>query len=722
MNERPTLLKPVGPESLAGEHDFQLGEISVWPSLREVRAGDKHEILEPRVMQVLVALSRANGAVVSRDELIRQCWGGRIVGEDAINRCVSKIRQLSDFGGSTSFEIETIPRVGYRLLRAPAKELSQPQHAIIVQPQALAALAEPRPISIWRRIGRSGRITLLMVLAIVTAIAAAWSFAPRAEREWRVVESHMPFISTPLAERAPDISPNGSMLAYSAGPDYLHRSIYLRLLSGGEPLRLVGPPLSGYSPVWSPDDSQIAFYLFTPGKSCRIMLVAALGGKPREVGRCSSADLPTLAWDRTNTGILFNDSPSAGVPGAIYRLDLNEGRTQQLTHPIRGASVQDDKATISPDGTTLAFRREMNWEKSDIRLRTLATGVERVLLAGSDGENNVFAWSNDSKVLFIARNISWGASLWAYPVDGSAPQRIIDSPMQIPWLSSGPDGLLAMTLERSERDIAAAPASGGQAVTVLDANDSGAFSFAYSKDGTLAAIAPRSGATSLLIAGKDGALHELLRLKGSLGGALRWSPDGTRLAFIERGEPDFQITIADRQGRILQRISYRALEMDWLDWDNDGKSLILTSLDSRGWRARRVHFSNPARRPEPVAPYGWRHVTLRGEIMLGVKDGADGIWRIDGTTPKQLTNWPSRKLPWLWTATDDRIVYPDFSNPDAPVFLAIPLTGGMPQPVGYPASMSRGATLALNPRTGLVTYMRLKRFDADIGWLRLARR
>jgi DNA-binding winged helix-turn-helix (wHTH) protein len=115
VNERPALLKPVGPASLAGEEDFQLGSIWVRPSLREVEAGGVRETLEPRVMQVLVALARANGAVVSRDALIQQCWGGRIVGEDAINRCVSKVRQLSELGGSKAFDVETIPRVGYRL-------------------------------------------------------------------------------------------------------------------------------------------------------------------------------------------------------------------------------------------------------------------------------------------------------------------------------------------------------------------------------------------------------------------------------------------------------------------------------------------------------------------------------------------------------------------------------------------------------------------------------
>jgi hypothetical protein len=37
-------------------------------------------------MEVLVALARANGAVVSREALIESCWGGRTVSDDAIER------------------------------------------------------------------------------------------------------------------------------------------------------------------------------------------------------------------------------------------------------------------------------------------------------------------------------------------------------------------------------------------------------------------------------------------------------------------------------------------------------------------------------------------------------------------------------------------------------------------------------------------------------------
>ncbi len=119
-------MRPAGID-LAHETDFRLGALLVSPSIREVRATHGSEIVEPRVMQALVCLARAQGAVVSRDDLIRSCWGGRAVGEDAINRCIGKIRQLAEMEGEASFVIETIPRVGYRLIAVESGATNPPQ-------------------------------------------------------------------------------------------------------------------------------------------------------------------------------------------------------------------------------------------------------------------------------------------------------------------------------------------------------------------------------------------------------------------------------------------------------------------------------------------------------------------------------------------------------------------------------------------------------------------
>ena len=99
---------PAPPIELAHAPAFILGGLEVRPATLEVLARGRREVLQPRVMQVLVALAGRCGEVVSRDDLIQSCWGGHIVGEDAINRCISLLRRLGRTQGS--FDLETVPR------------------------------------------------------------------------------------------------------------------------------------------------------------------------------------------------------------------------------------------------------------------------------------------------------------------------------------------------------------------------------------------------------------------------------------------------------------------------------------------------------------------------------------------------------------------------------------------------------------------------------------
>ena len=101
---------------LAHELPFNIGMLTVHPATRQIECDGTHATIEPRVMQVLVALGRASGRIVTRDELIDRCWDGRIVTDDAINRVLSRIRQVAcDIGGG-SFKVETVTKVGYRLV------------------------------------------------------------------------------------------------------------------------------------------------------------------------------------------------------------------------------------------------------------------------------------------------------------------------------------------------------------------------------------------------------------------------------------------------------------------------------------------------------------------------------------------------------------------------------------------------------------------------------
>ena len=109
------------PFVLAHEIPFFIGSLYVEPALRRVvRDGGAETIVEPLVMQVLVALARARGDILTRDELVDRCWGGRIVGDDSISRVIALVRKLGAGFGEGAFTVETITKVGYRMLVAGA--------------------------------------------------------------------------------------------------------------------------------------------------------------------------------------------------------------------------------------------------------------------------------------------------------------------------------------------------------------------------------------------------------------------------------------------------------------------------------------------------------------------------------------------------------------------------------------------------------------------------
>jgi len=113
-------------------------------------------------MQVLVALSRTGGEAVTRDQLVASCWGGLAIGDDAINRCIGRLRRIAEEEAPGAFVIETLPRIGYRLRRG----------------DSAATKVTPRWRSIPWRIGFVGILAAAVVAAGVWVSLAALDSRP----------------------------------------------------------------------------------------------------------------------------------------------------------------------------------------------------------------------------------------------------------------------------------------------------------------------------------------------------------------------------------------------------------------------------------------------------------------------------------------------------------------------------------------------------------------
>ena len=145
----PSMRASLSPIILAQEADFHLGDLLVSPSKRLVVPSHAHqaagERLQPRIMQVLIALAHRRGEVVSRDEMIAVCWGGFAVSDDAINRCIARIRRLSETHGG--FTLETIARVGYQLNETGVAEQAPVLDTPMLSEASIEALLSPGAVT-----------------------------------------------------------------------------------------------------------------------------------------------------------------------------------------------------------------------------------------------------------------------------------------------------------------------------------------------------------------------------------------------------------------------------------------------------------------------------------------------------------------------------------------------------------------------------------------------
>jgi len=707
---------------LAREADFRLGGLQVSPSTREVERDGQREALEPRVMQVLVALYRAKGAVVSRDDLIVRCWEGRIVGEDAINRAIWRLRKLAEADGDANFTIETIPRVGYRLMGGVPLAAAETGLAAVfpaVEAGETTVLPGPAISSLPHR--RHWRLVAGMVLLAAGASAiAAWLLWP--ERHW-AVESSRSFISTLALEHEPAFSPNGAMLAYTSGSDGEPSKIYVRNVSGGDPVKITSGADDDFSPSWSSDNTHLAYVIEKEGEPCRLMIATAPAGGSREAGRCRTAVYSSVAWQPARSFLYYADRTHLNDPGGravgIFRLDLDTGARLLITER---ATATLGGLRFSPDGKWLLYQWGAGFGITNIVIRDLASGKEKTLTGIS--QTGSAAWSGDSRTIFVSSMKGFGSTITAYSVDGAPSYAIFNATTSISHLAAGPDGLLALESEPNRKNLARASPTPIAQPDIIDPANGSTGSLTYAPDGTLAFVSNRSG-TNAVWTMKPGSPPTLLYDAGLAGlSRMQYSPDGTRLALIVSTQPGVTVRILTASGASVASFHNSMVGSGLPTWTPDGKSVILT--DAADFRPYRIAIDNPTQRNPVAAPF-WFGITIRPEGTFAIRGAGPGIWRIDKGPQLLNAKYPAIFNP-LIAFRGDSVLIPDFDAQGGPRILAQPLSGGSDKIVGYaPGATNQRAngfqsSFAANPKTGEIVYVAWVQRDSNIDLLTLTRR
>ncbi|QOY20083.1 AAA family ATPase [Xanthomonas citri] len=113
---------------------FRLGPLLVEPERLTLIDDGQTITLEPRMMEVLIALAERAGEVISAEQLLIEVWHGSFYGDNPVHKTIAQLRRkLGDDSRQPRF-IETIRKRGYRLL--PKVMFPDDYRGAVIGPQA----------------------------------------------------------------------------------------------------------------------------------------------------------------------------------------------------------------------------------------------------------------------------------------------------------------------------------------------------------------------------------------------------------------------------------------------------------------------------------------------------------------------------------------------------------------------------------------------------------
>lgn len=149
--------------------DFTVGDRLVRPSLGQILNGEEAVHIEPRSMEVLVALAHQAPELFPKRELIESVWVDVFVSDEVLTHAIWDLRRAFGDDASNPEFIQTIPKRGYRLIAPVVPE---------GDPKKVNGVPAPQPSALKRALLL---LAVLVILGLVLAVAFLRPSAPADE-------------------------------------------------------------------------------------------------------------------------------------------------------------------------------------------------------------------------------------------------------------------------------------------------------------------------------------------------------------------------------------------------------------------------------------------------------------------------------------------------------------------------------------------------------------
>ena len=348
---------------------FALVDVEVRPASNELVVAGTPVRVKPRMMDVLLRLAAANGETVGRQTLLDDVWPRRIVNDEVLSRVIADLRvALRDDARDAKF-IETIPKVGYRLV-APVVRMAAagPGDAGAAQPALPppdlrtsesarhsapgAAARSPRRTSRWAVAGAGVAAIAFTAMLVLRPTAPAPALQSDIERQLARAEA---FSSEVALELAPRFSPDGTRVAFAAYADG-RAQVVVRTVADTQRITLGDPADANLSPVFFPDGARVAYLRRSAGGDCAIVAETIGSGDRATVVDCARRPRPLFDIAPDGRSLVYVGTVRPQFPAGLVLRDLVTGDERVLTAPE--PQMGDDLyPRFSPDGARIVFFR-----------------------------------------------------------------------------------------------------------------------------------------------------------------------------------------------------------------------------------------------------------------------------------------------------------------------------------------------------------------------------
>ncbi|HVO89493.1 MAG TPA: winged helix-turn-helix domain-containing protein [Casimicrobiaceae bacterium] len=525
-----------------------IGVYQVRASSNELAGPDGIIRLRPRLMDVLLRLAASAGEVVERQRLLDDVWPRRLVADEVLSRTIGELRTVLGDDAREAVYIETIPKVGYRLIAPVDREPARPA---VAEP-AIAPSPVPPPRRL--RLPHARWIGSALVLAAVCIALLLWARMPErrgdpAGRVRQQLETSEPFSSDLAMELGPRFAPDGNSIVFALG-DGQRTELVIQDVRTRTRTTIGAPPGLNLNPVFFPDGQRIAYWR----SECVIVERDLRSGVERELVPCARRPLPQFDLARDGQRLVYA-TVKDGAPG-LRVLDLRSGAVRELTTPA--PDVGDDRnPKFSPDGSSVAFLRGRVADRS-VWLVSVAEPDKVRALGTRRGVSWGLAWlGNDGPLLVSA---DWFGFRALNVVDLASGMESLAGARGAQFPDASRNGDLVYETAAYQSNLWLLRDSAADQRTQLWPSTRYTNYPEFSPDGSRVLFnSNRDNVSSVFIGTLDGAYHRLPLHAGWLFGSAHWAADG-RTLYAAHVEGDGEARTATAVRIDVETGAVRALE------------------------------------------------------------------------------------------------------------------------------------------------------------------